>query len=94
LRSKGDPEALLNTLGHCLLREDAEFHTFQMAEAAFAEYAHWQQRMDAFAERAKETILLACTRYLAAQAPTARELPHTAKIALRLHRGERLVEEE
>ncbi|NOU95787.1 Rieske 2Fe-2S domain-containing protein [Paenibacillus sp. LMG 31456] len=94
LRAKGSPEVLLNTLGHCLLREDAEFHTFQMYEAAVAEYGHWETRSDAFAEYAKETILLACTRYLAAHAPTARELPHTAKIAWRLYRGERLFEEE
>ncbi|MDF2961330.1 MAG: Rieske (2Fe-2S) protein [Paenibacillus sp.] len=94
LGTRQDPEVLLNTLGHCLLREDAEFHTFQMYEAAVTEYGNWQDRSDAFAEYAKETILLACTRYLAAHAPTARELPHTARIALRLHRGERLFEEE
>ncbi len=29
------PEALLKRLGHILLREDAEFHSFQMLEAAF-----------------------------------------------------------
>ncbi|WP_338066284.1 Rieske (2Fe-2S) protein [Paenibacillus montanisoli] len=86
-------EPLLNTLGHALLREDAEFHTFQMVEAAFAEYDQWCVREDEFALRAQETILLACTRYLAAHAPTARELPHTAHIAWRLHRGERLFEE-
>ncbi|MDU0204711.1 Rieske (2Fe-2S) protein [Paenibacillus sp. MAH-36] len=90
----GDPGALLNTLGHALLREDAEFHTFQMYEASVAEYNHWQAVKGSFAEKAKETMLLACTRYLAAHAPTARELPHTAKIAWRLHKGERLFEEE
>ncbi|WP_308635373.1 Rieske (2Fe-2S) protein [Paenibacillus silvisoli] len=89
----GEIEPLLNTLGHALLREDAEFHTFQMVEAAFAEYDQWRGRSDAFALRAQETMLLACTRYLAAHAPTARELPHTATIAWRLHRGERLFEE-
>ncbi|MFD0695951.1 Rieske (2Fe-2S) protein [Paenibacillus sp. GCM10027628] len=90
----GEPGALLNTLGHALLREDAEFHSFQMYEAAVAEYDRWQAVAGSFAEKAKETMLLACTRYLAAHAPTARELPHTAKIAWRLHKGERLFEEE
>lgn len=91
---KGDPDVLINTLGHSLLREDADFHTFQMFEAAVSEYELLQERKDAFAERAQETLLIACARYLAAHAPTARELPHTARIALRLSRGERLFEEE
>lgn len=57
------------------------------------EYDHWDGESGAFAEQAKETLLLACTRYLAAHAPTARELPHTAIIAWRLQRGEKLFEE-
>jgi nitrite reductase/ring-hydroxylating ferredoxin subunit len=94
LGAGNDPEALLNTLGHSLLREDAEFHSFQLYEASVSEYELWQMRSDPFAELAKETILLACTRYLAAHAPTAREMPHTARIAWRLYSGERLFEEE
>lgn len=94
LKSGGSDDTLMNSLGHALLREDAEFHTFQMYEASVAEYDRWASRTDAFAEYAKETILLACTRYLAAHAPTAREVPHTARIAWRLHRGERLFEAE
>lgn len=93
LRRGGDRAALINTLGHALLREDAEFHSFQMYEAAVVEYDRWERRTDAFAERARETLLLAAARYLAAHAPTARELPHTARIAWRLHRGEKLFEE-
>jgi len=89
-----DPQALIGTLGLGLLREDADFHTFQLYEAAVAEYDHWDTRSDAFAMQAKETCLIACARYLAAHAPSARELPHTAKIAWRLYRGERLFEEE
>jgi nitrite reductase/ring-hydroxylating ferredoxin subunit len=94
LEARQDPGPLLNTLGHGLLREDAEFHTFQMFEAAVSEYDRWQDRTDDFAQQAKESILLACTRYLAAHAPTAREVPHTARIAWRLYRGERLFEDE
>lgn len=89
-----DPDALWRTLGHALLREDAEFHSFQMYEAAAAEFDHWRQRQDPFADRMQLVMLLACTRYLAAHAPTARETPHTARIAWRLYRGERLFEEE
>lgn len=94
IKGGGDRGTLINTLGHALLREDAEFHTFQMYEAAVAEYEGWERRSDAFAERAKETLLLAAARYLAAHAPTAREIPHTARIAWRLHRGEKLFEEQ
>ncbi|GIO59668.1 Rieske (2Fe-2S) protein [Paenibacillus cineris] len=94
LRSGGKPEPLFNVLGHALLREDAEFHSFQMYEAAVAEYDRWASESGPFAEKACETLILAVTRYLAAHAPTSRELPHTAKIAWRLHRGEKLFEEE
>ncbi|MCQ6562142.1 Rieske (2Fe-2S) protein [Paenibacillus mendelii] len=93
MQSGGSVDELWNTLGHALLREDADFHTFQMFEASVMEYEGWHSRTDTFAMHAQETILLACTRYLAAHAPTARELPHTARIAWRLHRGERLFEE-
>ncbi|MCM3290981.1 Rieske (2Fe-2S) protein [Paenibacillus sp. MER 180] len=94
LRSGGKPEPLFNVLGHALLREDAEFHSFQMYEAAVAEYDRWASESGTFAEKARETLILAVTRYLAAHAPTSRETPHTATIAWRLHRGEKLFEEE
>lgn len=94
LRSGGEPEPLFNVLGHALLREDAEFHTFQMYEAAVAEYDRWASETGAFSEKARETLILAVTRYLASHAPTSRETPHTAKIAWRLHRGEKLFEEK
>ena len=57
----GKPEPLFNVLGHALLREDAEFHTFQMYEAAVAEYDHWASESGPFAERARETLILAVT---------------------------------
>ncbi|GGD65889.1 Rieske (2Fe-2S) protein [Paenibacillus nasutitermitis] len=93
LNADGSREKLMNTLGHALLREDAEFHSFQLYEAAMSAYDHWSVRSDPFAERAKETLLIAAARYLAAHAPTARETPHTAQIAWRLSRGEKLFEE-
>lgn len=93
LQEQGDVGALWNALGQALLREDAEFHSFQMVEAVAAEYDDWNGLVHPFAARAKEILLIAITRYLAAHAPTARETPHVARIAWRLHRGERLFEE-
>lgn len=87
----GDKKALFNTLGHALLREDAEFHTFQMYEAAMVEHDIWEQESSDLSDYAKETLILATTRYLAGHAPTARDVPHTARIAMRLHRGGEVV---
>jgi hypothetical protein len=94
LNNNGDVDALLNTLGHTLLREDAEFHSFQMYEVALNEYERWASVDSPMSECAKETMLFALTRYLAAHAPTARELPHVVRIAWRLQRGEKLFEEK
>ncbi|UOE92043.1 Rieske 2Fe-2S domain-containing protein [Alkalihalobacillus sp. LMS39] len=93
LQNGGDKKVLFETLGHALLREDAEFHSFQMFEAALREHENWNGENSSIATRAQETMILAMTRYIAAHAPTARELPHTASIAMRLHRGEKLFEE-
>ncbi|MCJ8008076.1 Rieske (2Fe-2S) protein [Lederbergia wuyishanensis] len=90
----GDKGELFNTLGHALLREDAEFHSFQMYEAAMVEHERWEIEDSELARHAQETLILAVTRYLAGHAPTARETPHTARIAMRLHRGEKLFEDE
>lgn len=76
-------EALLERLGHILLREDAEFHSFQMLEAAF-------QQADELDEARARIALVAAARYLAAHAPTARARRQTANLALRLHRGDDL----
>ena len=90
----GDKNELFNTIGHALLREDAGFHSFQMYEAAMVEHDHWEIEDSELARRAQETLIIAVTRYLAGHAPTAREMPHTARIAMRLHRGEKLFEDE
>ncbi|MBD1381372.1 Rieske (2Fe-2S) protein [Metabacillus arenae] len=94
LASGGDKSELFNTLGHALLREDAEFHSFQMFEAAIVEHEHWEIEDSELASHAQETLIIAVTRFLAGHAPTAREMPHTARIAMRLHRGEKLFEDE
>lgn len=94
LERGGDKNILFQTLGHALLREDAEFHTYQVVEAAIVEHDRWAGEEGELAEAAQETMILAMTRYLAAHAPTVREVPHIARIAWRLHRGEKLFEEE
>ncbi|SFS65855.1 Rieske (2Fe-2S) protein [Marininema halotolerans] len=94
LDRSGDTKALFNALGHALLREDAEFHSFQMLEASIDEYHRWAKEDSVIARRATRISLLAVTRYLAAHAPTAREIPHIADIAWRLHKGDHLFEEK
>lgn len=90
----GEKAPLFNILGHSLLREDAEFHSFQMYEAGVVEHDYWAGEESSLSERAQEMMILAMTRYLAGHAPTAREMPHTVRIAMRLHEGEKLFEEE
>jgi len=79
-------EPLLATLGHTLLREDAEFHSYQMYEAGITQYGQLQ----AAQPDASGKVLVAVARYLAAHAPTSRAMLQTARSALRLHRGEEL----
>lgn len=80
--SLGHPtEPLFAALARGVLREDADFHTFQMLEAALAQYREW----DGAAER--RNILVALARYSAAHAPTQRAALQTAEIAMKLDRG-------
>jgi hypothetical protein len=79
---------LLDTLTRATVREDADFHSFQMLEAGVRQYAEWPGRPEG------ETILVAVARFLAAHAPTQRAQLQTADIALRLHRGDSLYEGE
>ncbi len=87
LYSGGDPDRLIALLGKLLLREDRDFHTIQMIEAAARQFA--ARRGTA----AGVHILVAAARYLAAHAPTMRAQGQTYEIAQRLHRGDRLFEE-
>jgi hypothetical protein len=84
----GAPERLMASIGTALLREDPDFHTIQTVEAAFAQYRLARGTAGA------EDFLIAAARYLAAHAPTARAMEQTFRIAWRLHRGDRLFEEE
>lgn len=81
-----DDAPLLATLGGLLLREDAEFHSYQCFEAGLRQHG----RLRARRPEAARHVLVAVARYLAAHSPTARALQQTARIALRLQRGEDL----
>jgi nitrite reductase/ring-hydroxylating ferredoxin subunit len=84
LAAGGEPASLLAALGRALLREDRDFHTIQAVEAAFRQ----------FDLTADGVFLVAAARYLAAHAPTVRSQGQTYHIARRLHRGERLYEDD
>ena len=87
LVSGGEAGPLFRALTESLVREDAEFHSFQMLEAAIRQHG---ERTDAGEQR---ILMVAAARYLAAKAPTQRELLQTLQIAQRLHRGEAVYEE-
>ncbi len=84
-----DPDPLLAELGHLLLREDGEFHSYQMLEAGVALHSELTSEDPVAADR----VLVAVARYLAAHAPTSRAMLQTAKTARRLRRGEDLAAE-
>ncbi len=75
------PQALIATLAHAVLREDAGFHAYQMLEAGVRQFAVWGDSDEG------RHILIAVARYLAAHSPTERAALQTADIARRLMRG-------
>jgi len=81
------PQALIATLAHAVLREDAGFHTYQMLEAGVRQFIAWGDTDEG------RHILIAVARYLAAHSPTERAALQTADIARRLMRGGELHEE-
>ena len=88
LGAGGDPDRLVAALGACLLREDRNFHTIQCVEAGVRQHLLLRRSDEA------GLPLLAAARYLAAHASTARSQRQTYEIARRLHRGERIYEDE
>jgi hypothetical protein len=88
LLSGGDAATFEAALAHALLREDRNFHAIQNVEAAFRQYAR-SSRTEAGAH-----LLIATVRYLAAHSPTMRAQGQTYQIALKLHRGDRLCEDQ
>ncbi len=89
LASGGSERDLVAALGKALLTEDAQFHWFQIYEAAVRQAAAWP----AGSEQSR-LILVGCARFLAAHTPTRRERSHVVRIATRLRRGEPLYEED
>ena len=81
------PEALIATVAHALLREDAGFHAYQMLEAGARQFGEWGNTDQG------RHILIAVARYLAAHSPTERSAVQTADIAQRLLRGGELHQE-
>jgi hypothetical protein len=88
LGAGGDPDRLVAELGACLLREDRNFHTIQCVEAGVRQHQLLRGSDQA------GLPLIAAARYLAAHASTARSQRQTYEIARRLHRGERIYEDE
>ena len=78
------PEELLATLGRMMLREDADFHSFQIVDAAFRQF-----EARSGTESARH-VMIGLSRFLAAHAPTPRAEGQTFQIALRLQRGEEI----
>ena len=87
LHGRGDADWLLAVMGSLLLREDRNFHTIQVVEAAFRQHAQLRDTT------AGTHMLVAAARYLAAHSPTMRSQGQTYDIARRLSRGEILYEE-
>ncbi len=82
----GDSDRLIRSLGHALLREDAEFHGYQTLEAGVRQF----DALRADHPLAARRTLVAVSRYIAAHAPTPRALNQTYQIAVRLLRGDDL----
>jgi len=80
----GHQEAVIRTLGHALLREDAGFHQFQIYEAALRQYRRFA------GTSLGDHVLIGAARFLSAHSPTVRAVGQTFDIAARLHRGEAL----
>jgi hypothetical protein len=80
---------LIAALGSALLAEDAQFHWFQIYEAAVRQHAAWP-----LGSEQGRLILAGCARFLAAHTPTRRERSQVVRIATRLRRGEPLYEED
>ena len=84
LSGGGAPEALLATMGRMMLREDADFHSFQIVDAAFKQFASRQ------GSESGRHVMVGLSRFLAAHSPTPRAECQTYQIALRLQRGEEI----
>jgi hypothetical protein len=82
--AQGHHAEAVSTLGHALLREDADFHEFQIYEAGVRQYRQFAGRP--FGDH----VLIGVARFLSAHAPTVRAVGQTYDIAARLQRGDAL----
>jgi len=78
---------LVDQLTFATVREDLDFHTLQVLEAAVNQCRAWDNGPE------REVILIGVARNLAAQCPTRRAGQQTAIIAERLHQGQRIFED-
>ena len=84
LLAKSQHGEAVSALGHALLREDAEFHQFQIYEAGVRQYRQFAGRP------LGDHVLIGVARFLTAHAPSVRAVGQTYAIAARLHRGDAL----
>ena len=84
LAGDGSTAELLATVGRMMLREDADFHAFQIVDASF------RQMESRKGTESGRHVMIGLSRFLAAHSPTPRAEGQTYQIALRLQRGEAL----
>ena len=82
MAGSGNSGELLATMGRMMLREDADFHAFQILDAAMRQFEEREGT-----ESARHVMIGLC-RFLSAHSPTPRAEGQTYQIALRLQRGE------
>ena len=82
LAGDGPTEDILATMGQMMLREDADFHSFQIVDAAFNQFGSRE------GSESGRHVMIGASRFLAAHSPTPRAEGQTYQIALRLQRGE------
>ncbi|MCH8907199.1 MAG: Rieske (2Fe-2S) protein [Candidatus Heimdallarchaeota archaeon] len=83
-----DFEVILSSIGGGLLREDRNFHSIQIVEAAFQQYKLLEGSEEG------SNVLVAAARFLAAHSPTRRAQGQTYEIANKLFRGDKIYESE
>lgn len=79
---------LVDTLTFATVREDLDFHSLQVLEAGVRQCKAWGPGEES------RNIMVGVIRNLAAHCPTRRAGQQTAQIAQRLHRGDKMFEEE
>ena len=87
LQGGGDPARLIAALAHALLREDAEFHWFQILEAAVRQFHAWPPGSE------EGALVLAGFALPRGAHAHSGEQSRVVDIAVRLRRGEELYAE-